>query len=237
MVYIVLIIIILVLLIGVIEDVSVHAKKAKVQRQFKTEMDERRRLEDRKIKEWSKKVADWEKQMDDLYRKYLSSPLTREIADYLCTDFGISVTPTRIIVSDYNISAFYYNKQHCEQCINFNFIEHQIPNFVSPEQNPDLSEIMHGQTSFNIYDQDVSIALRKMDKILLNPQEAFSKALNTLLSNRYVLSVPDSFTGMTIDYLTKYGVSSDLSTITNADLALKYSTDCIELSLKPTNNF
>lgn len=236
MVYIVLIII-LVLLIGVIGDVSDHAKKAKAQRQFKTEMDELRRLGDQKIKEWSKKVEIWENRMDDLYRKYLSSPLTREIADYLCDDSGVSVTPTKIIVSDSNIRAFYYNKQHNEQCISFNFIEHQIPNFVSPEQNPDLSEIMHGQTFFNLYDQDVSIGLRKMDKILLNPQEAFSKALNTLLSNRYVLSSPNSLAGMTIDYLTKYGVGSDRSTITNDHLALRYSTQIIELSLKPTNNF
>ncbi len=34
----------------------------------------------------AQKIVDWEARMDELYQKYLTSLLTQEVVDYLCSD-------------------------------------------------------------------------------------------------------------------------------------------------------
>lgn len=121
---------------------------------------------------------------------------------------------------------------------------------MSPEQNPDLAKIMNGHTFFNSEDPDIFISLFKMEQILLNPREAFSKALNTLLSNKYTLCEADNFTGIkdpdnyrfrmneSIGYLSNFGEASESYAYTNNnDLVSAYLVGCTMLTLKPTNNF
>lgn len=146
----------------------------------------------------AQKLEDRRKQSENLYQKYLSSSLTQEIVNYLCSDNGTCSVPSKIQVRDDSVSSFFANGTIRK----YDFIEHQVPKF----------DTVVGYEDIELQDQ-----------FLVKPYLEFAKAINTLLSDQY--------------NIYDHGIRDLKFRSDDCPSSVFYTSDYIELTLKPINNF